>query len=301
MPQRPGSIWDIVALRTVATPAGTPTATLIATRTVTRIATHTVTTLVAEAEVIHHTTATEIVTLMEETVVTGERGVARPQQEVAGVGIVPLRAPGADAAIVEAHLGAVVAVRQSLDLEPLTTALMPLLPLPRQTPMEGGEPLKQQKIKGRAWCFLADAMCGQLEGDRRKKKKKTWSLSIPFQFHKISQVTMMHKFKAVVSTRNVLSALSNNSVARSVIFVRKNKLSSIAILQTIDMNRLKMAVRASADELAERTGIRLMLTVLPIVVVHGRSDAPRTALTWFRNNFVQRSRCTHENVAFCGI
>jgi hypothetical protein len=221
------NIWGIAALRTVGIPGGILIATLIATPIVIPIATRTATaTLVAE--VIPRTIVTRTATLTEGTAATGEKGVARLQQEAVGVGIVLPQAPGVDAATVGARPAEVAAARRNQGLARLTTVVMALLRL-RRTPMEGGEPLKRQKMYGRAWCFLQPTQCADVL-KVTGKKKKTWSLSILLQFHKISQVSMMPKFKAVFSTRNVLSALSNNSVARSVIFVRKNKLSSIAIL-----------------------------------------------------------------------
>lgn len=172
MRQRQGNTWVIVALPTVATPAGTPIATPIVTRTVIRTATRTVTTLVVE--VMQDMIVTETVTLTEETAVTGERGVARPRQGAVGVGIALLQAPGVDSRVtVGPHLERVAAARRNPDLVRLTTVLMPLLHLPHRRPMEGGESLKRQKFYGRARCFLAtDVMCGRLEGDRKKKKRR---------------------------------------------------------------------------------------------------------------------------------
>lgn len=147
--------------------AETPTATLIVTRTVTHTATRTVTTLAVED--IHHTTVTGTVTLTGETVATGERDVARLRQEAAGVGIVPLRAPGADAATVGAHLGAAAAVRQNHPVH-LTTVLLRLL---RRTSTEGGEPLKRQKIfKGEPGVFLQPILCADNLKVTGKKKRR---------------------------------------------------------------------------------------------------------------------------------
>ncbi|KAF8525287.1 hypothetical protein JB92DRAFT_3109003 [Gautieria morchelliformis] len=123
---------------------GTLTATPIVTPIVIPIATHTATaTLVVE--VIHPTIATGTATLTEETAATGGKGVARPQQEAVGVGIVLLQAPGADVAIVGARPAEVAVVPRNLGLARLTTVVMALLH-PRRTPMEGGEPLKRLKM-----------------------------------------------------------------------------------------------------------------------------------------------------------
>jgi hypothetical protein len=139
------STWDIAALRTVATLVGIPIATLIVTRPairtatliVTRTAIRTGTATLVVADI--RTTATGSATLMDETVETGERGVARPRQEVVGVGIVHLRAPGAGAVTAGRLLGVAAAVPQNPDPARLTRVVMRLF-RPRRKLMEGGEP-----------------------------------------------------------------------------------------------------------------------------------------------------------------
>ena len=142
--------WAIAALRTVETPAGNPIVTLIVTRTATLtvILTATRTAMVILAvEAIHRPIVTGTATHTDETAETGETGGARPRQEAAGVGTVPLRALDAGVAIVEAHLAAVAAVRRNRDRVHPTMVVMALFRLLRRMPMEGGEPLKRQKIR----------------------------------------------------------------------------------------------------------------------------------------------------------
>lgn len=191
------SIWDIAVLRTEAILAGTHTATLIvtriATRTVTLIVTHTairteMDTLVVED--IRRTTVTRSVTLTDETVETGERGVARPQQEAVGVGIVPLRALGAGAVTVGRHPVVVGAVRRNLHPLRRTMADMHLFRLRRML-MEGGEPLKWQKIKSEPVFHCNQDNVQTTTKVTGKKEDGRVSLSSLFQFHKISQVSMM--------------------------------------------------------------------------------------------------------------